>query len=320
MSIESSLDSSDVDTFLDPGNWALNTTLWHEHSITRDETSDCRSETQQKITSLLFPQNVFSIAFQQITRLAWVGEQENQILLTRNIQSKGSDKSELPKHFKMARTEESSCQLGGINGINTSSSEANEHASYLKSFVYNQDIDWVYNRTHGPVIDSFEVLLMNYLGYSPNTANLLRENWIAFHENHKDNPQAKYLQFCHSQGAIHVRNTLLYAPEELRRRIIVIAIAPAVIVSKKLCYKSFNYASKKDIVQIGELAFASGLDTNEFRTSKVLEMVLENHEELILLNPHSSATGIDHDFQSPTFKEEIKKHITDYINHKGEYQ
>ena len=32
--------------------------------------------------------------------------------------------------------------------------------------------------------------------------------------------------YCHSQGVIHVRNALIDYPEELRQRILVVAISP----------------------------------------------------------------------------------------------
>ena len=126
---------------------------------------------------------------------------------------------------------------------------------------------------------------------------LLLENWTEFHKQNVDRPHAKYLQFCHSQGAIQMKNALMHAPKEIRDRVIVVAIAPAAVVSKELCYQSYNYASKKDIVPFGELAFAGALSTNEYSTSPVLEMAMEHHEELIILEPHPDATEMDHNFQ-----------------------
>lgn len=225
------------------------------------------------------------------------------------------------RSFVTEGSRHSGCRIGGTNGINTSFDQANDHAGYLKNFTPNQSIEWVYNHSNGVLADLAEVASMNYLGSSPNTSKLLEENWTAFHEENKDDPNAKYLQFCHSQGAIHVRNGLLNVPKEIRDRVIVVAIAPGTVVPKELCYRSFNYASKNDFVPSGEIAFAGALDTNEFGTSQVLERVLDNHNQLILLDRHPDATGlIDHSFQSPTFKEKIKEHIEDYIMHSGEYK
>ena len=85
---------------------------------------------------------------------------------------------------------------------------------------------------HGGSLQTpLEILTMNYLGYSPHTAALLRKTFTDFHEANKDNPNAKYLQLCHSQGALHLRNALQGLPQEIRDRVIVLAIAPAAIIT-----------------------------------------------------------------------------------------
>lgn len=212
----------------------------------------------------------------------------------------------------------SSCRIGGINGINTSLDCAIGHADYIGGLTSGKSIDWVYNNSHGILADLFLEVPLNYSGMSPNTANLLKDNWVAFHKENKDNPKAKYLQFCHSQGVIHVKNALENAPQEIRDRVMVVAIAPAMVIPKELCFRSSNYASKKDIVPLGEVLFA-GLNEPEIK-KELLETALEYRKELILLDPHPDATGIDHDFQSPTFKILIKDFITDHVNCNGEYE
>lgn len=222
--------------------------------------------------------------------------------------------------FTTAGERQTSCQIGGINGINTSVDNAVSHADYLGKLSSGRSVDWIYNNSHGALGDLTEVFTQNYLGSSPNTASLLIDNWVAFDEKNKDNPTAKYLQFCHSQGTIQVRNALAKAPQEIRDRVMVVAIAPAAVVPDDLCFKSFNYASKRDIVPFGELVFAGALDTNEVGSSRAVEMVLEHRKQLILLDPHPDATGIDHDFQSPTFLGTIRRHLEDYHEKKGQYE
>lgn len=212
-------------------------------------------------------------------------------------------------------------RIGGINGMYTDSEQAHSHASYIASFVPDQKIDWVHNQTHGPIVDVGEIFTLNYCGTSPNNSKKLQENWASFHQENQDRPNAKYLQFCHSQGAIHVRNGLASSPKEIRDRVIVVAIAPGAIVSEVSCYKSFNYASRKDIVHYGEMIFTGAMDTNEYRNSPAAQKAFENHKELILLEPHSDDDSfIDHDFQSPTFREVIQKRIDEYISNNGEYK
>jgi hypothetical protein len=210
--------------------------------------------------------------------------------------------------------------LGFVDTFLTPLDNAVGHADYVGQLASGQSVDWVYNNSHGALGDLVEVFTQNYLGISPNTSNLLTDNWIAFHEENKHNPNARYFQLCHSQGAIHLRNALAKAPQEIRDRVIVVAIAPATVIPEDMCFQSFNYASKKDIVPLGELVFAGALDTREIGISPVVEMALEHRKELILLDPHPDATGIDHDFRSPTFEKIIKDHIEDYYRKNGEYE
>ena len=209
-------------------------------------------------------------------------------------------------------------RIGGINGMNTLLQGAGAHAQYIRGFTPNLSVEWVYNHSNSPLVDLAEVFAMNYPGYSPNTANLLRENWKVFHEENKQNPKAKYLQLCHSQGAIHVRNALQGAPEELRDRVIVVAIAPGAIIPKRLCHKSFNYASKNDIVPKGELVIQGLYNIGEDCRPNMLLPYLEDREELILLDSHPDAQGMDHDFQSKTFQEIIEVHVEKYLLREGD--
>lgn len=211
-----------------------------------------------------------------------------------------------------------SYQIGGINGINTSLDCAVDYADYIGRLTSGKSIDWVYNNSHGVLADLFLEVPANYSGMSPNTAQILTDNWVCFDQKNQDNLKAKYLQFCHSQGAIHVKNALENAPQEIRERVIVVAIAPAAVIPKKLCFQSTNYASKKDVVPLGELIFA-GFNEPEIK-QELLETAWQHHKELILLDPHPDATGIDHDFQSPTFTKIIHGRIIDYINCNGEYE
>lgn len=227
---------------------------------------------------------------------------------------------ELSIHFKTSGEKLNHCRIGGINGINTNYETMTSHAKYLNQFIPDQSLDWVYNRTHGALTDLGEVFSLNYEGVSLNTSTLLFENWAQFLLENIGNPNAKYLQFCHSQGAIHTKNALESAPKEIRDRIIVVAIAPANVVPQELCFAAFNYASKKDIVHYGELFYAALSDTIRFNLSNAMKSALANRAQLILLDPHPGATGIDHDWQSPTFAKKIRDHILEYMGNKGEYK
>ena len=75
---------------------------------------------------------------------------------------------------------------------------------------------------------------------------------------------------------------------------------PAVIIPSRLCYESYNYASKKDFVPkldlIGRMRYG---------------------KELIFLDPHPDAENHDHGFDSPTFQDWIQYHIRNYCTEYG---
>jgi hypothetical protein len=123
---------------------------------------------------------------------------------------------------------------------------------------------------------------------------MLKKQWKHFIATH--GPEAKFFQICHSGGAIHVYNALSSSSKAVRNRIIVFAISPRAIIPKRLCYQSFNYASKRNFVPkldvIGRIRYGS---------------------ELVLLNPHPNAPKHDHGFDSPTFQDIIKNRLENYL-------
>ena len=219
----------------------------------------------------------------------------------------------------------------GINGINNSYDEALANMEYSKSFSPNINHEWVYNNSHGPIVDISEVVILNYHGISPNTANLLRDSIERFHQDNLDLPHEKCIVKCHSQGAVHVRNALEAMPEHLRQRAIVIAIAPAVVVPRDLCYQSYNFACESDIVPRGELCVAVVKDVLSTLAPEIDQVpgtpeiwsrthkVLEYREELIMLEPDSNCNESVHSFKNSMYADKIEKIMQDYIKRNGEY-
>ncbi|HSW72049.1 MAG TPA: DUF687 family protein [Chlamydiales bacterium] len=210
-------------------------------------------------------------------------------------------------------------RIGAINGMNTTLDEAMSNASYIQQFASNKCIEYVYNQTHGVVVDALEVLALNFRGNSPYTSKELLANWTEFHQENEGSPNAKYFQCCHSQGALHVRNALIKAPKEIRDRIIVVAIAPAAIVPKALCFASYNYACKNDLIPHAELIYLGGLARNGLCAPSLFKSVIDNHNELILLDPHPEENDTHH-FQARTYAERIEFHVDDYLHRNGEYE
>lgn len=201
-------------------------------------------------------------------------------------------------------------RIGGINGIGNLLEDAVKHATFLSNAAGDYKVEWIYNSSHSAPVDIALAILINYKGSSANR-KLLRENWLRFHEEHVNDPDAKYMQFCHSQGAAAVKLELAASPKEIRDRIIVVALAPAAIIPKSLCFESYNYSSKRDPVPYGEIV--ADLVFTPLKTFQDLK----DFKELILLDPHPEAPFFDHAFNSPTFAKVIAEHIEKFIKSYG---
>lgn len=225
------------------------------------------------------------------------------------------------RKFTLHGKESSGLQIGWINGVGNSFDESKDNGSYLQKLTGGYTVCGIYNCSHTAPVDVLEAGVLNYPGFSPNTSRLLQNDWKSFHEANLCRPHAKFLQVCHSQGAIHVRNALENLPEAIRDRVIVIAIAPAAVVPKRLCFKSFNYASEKDFIYKLEPSPAS---TTPLRIDSLMVPALgesaEERVELIILEAHSNDKGIDHEFQSPTYQPVLDRILAKYEEHRGEFK
>jgi RHS repeat-associated protein len=194
--------------------------------------------------------------------------------------------------------------IGFINGINNTNQQSRESAWQLSQYAQGAKVYGTYNATNLRGILPFSFVAdvlecgVGYVGFHTPPVQLLKNQWNHFIATHAQ--EAKFFQPCHSGGALHVKNALLTSPESVRQRIIVLALAPAVIVPQKLCFRSYNYISKRDFVThldvIGKLRYGN---------------------ELKILEPHPEASFWDHEFLSPTFKDPIQRHIADYIENYG---
>ncbi len=189
--------------------------------------------------------------------------------------------------------------IGFINGINNNKIQARLSVQQLSQYVQGAKIYGIHNASNF-VTDVLECGL-GHIGFHTPTVQLLKNKWTHLIASH--GPQAKFLEICHSGGAIHLKNALLTSPESVRQRIIALAIAPAAIIPRRLCFRSDNYVSKNDIV--------THLDVWGKR---------RYGNELHVLEPHPDANKWDHEFLSPTFEGRIQEHIDDYIKKYGSKQ
>jgi hypothetical protein len=213
----------------------------------------------------------------------------------------------------------SSCYILAGNGVGNSIADARQNADYIRSLSpVIPNMQWVYNKTNTVAVDVLEAFFNISTGISPNTAKLYRESLTTFHLLHFDNPRKKMLILVHSQATIHLLNALVHLPREIQLRAYVVAIAPAVVVPKEICYRSFNYASRDPIPYL-EMIVRGFFNSNETGNSLGLQRAMEYQDQLIRLAPHPDAPWIDHEFQSLTYQPEIKYHLKNHFTKNGEY-
>jgi hypothetical protein len=158
-----------------------------------------------------------------------------------------------------------------------------------------------YNATYGLKGDLREAHKnLNFVVTPP--SRLMAERWIRHLET--NGPNSTYLEILHSNATALGQNALLLMPEEYRKRIIIVAIAPDVFISRKLAKEAFNYVSQSDPVPRLQYFFGKNKDPD---TSNVT--YLPRHP--------NAKSKIDHNFDSPTYEKTIRDQIDFFL--KGGY-
>ncbi|MFQ5730231.1 MAG: hypothetical protein ACE5GN_07710, partial [Waddliaceae bacterium] len=107
-----------------------------------------------------------------------------------------------------------------------------------------------------------------------------------------------FLQLCHSQGAVHVRNALETYDEELRKRIRVVAVAPLAYINPDTCENVVHLISEGD--------FIPSIDAENKK---------KYEETIVHLEPHPEASPIlDHGVLSRTYEDAIKDQINYFFD------
>ena len=188
--------------------------------------------------------------------------------------------------------------IGFINGICNTFKGANESAMHISKLCGGYNIYGVYNATHGWFWDLHECYLgLNFIATEP--VRQLHKMWTDFFANRSND--AMFLMICHSQGAIHVRNALMDYPEELRKQILVVAIAPAAYIDQNICADVVHYRA-------AEGDFVPRIDSLGAKNA---------YGSIIEVQSQPNAPWFDHEFASPTYQDHLDFRINRYISSQG---
>lgn len=200
------------------------------------------------------------------------------------------------KVYQVDGEERSDLGIGFANGMGNDFESARASAEYLSRLAGGYCVHAVYNATHGHRTDLLECKLgLSFIATKP--VRLIHQMWNSFFE--RSSVSAKFLMVCHSQGAIHVRNALLDYPPELRKRIIVVAIAPGGYVYQQSCAQVTHYRNasvRRD--------FIPRIDRKG---------VARSRETIVDVVSHQDAGWFDHGFQSLTYYDAIKNETRKYL-------
>jgi hypothetical protein len=205
------------------------------------------------------------------------------------------EKSEL---YTYVQKELKGFRIGFAGGINMSRKDYDEVAMSLSFFGWEYDIDMQYNASHLVPNDLVECVIgLNYIATNPVRA--IHAAWDRFFAEY---PEGSYLQICHSQGAINVRNALLSYDEGRRNQISVLAIAPAAYMYAETCKEVHHFRAPiyRDIVPYFDVCG-----------------MIRSWDTITTVKCHKDAGLMDHTFLSPTYKDIIKDRITSFKKDNG---
>ncbi len=185
-------------------------------------------------------------------------------------------------------------EIGYINGIATSPQIARSDAERLsQNLASNFDVSGIYNASQGFVADmALTIGLQGGVATTP--TRLLVDQWMNFFHHHPDD---KYLQICFSQGVVHVKNALELLDPELRKKICVIAIAPAAFISPQEGCEVMHFYKP----------------TDHFFHCALGRSKTENRPDVIQVDPNDGEHP--HDPHGKHFIQAIQPYVQNYIQH-----
>lgn len=205
-------------------------------------------------------------------------------------------------------------KITGINGICTSREDVEQYKKVFSRMASDYPIDWIYNKDIGLVRGASDAFFNQMLSRQtgPSGKKLVNQ-WKFFDFANKENPEAKLLHLCHSQGVLITRNTLKTIPPDLADRIITIAVAPPDLIYNEDCYTAFNIISKKDKVPYAKCIYESVMYMTEEGAEAYRMERAGKSCTVIVLDPHPDATGMDHSLMSPTYTKMLVHLVHKYM-------
>ncbi len=203
--------------------------------------------------------------------------------------------SEYTRRFNVGTFVNDGIGLGFINGIRNSYKDSVKAATHFSNLAGGRQVSGIYNPSYG-CLDFFECCL-GLMDIPTRPVEVQMELWKDF----RDNGGIHFLQGAHSQGAIHIRNAAQLMGKDFMQNFEFVGVAPAAHMPLGLFGNATHFESKND--------FVPGID-------KMLGGAIGS-APIVMLEPHPEASFWDHSFDSPTFIEAVKSHVSEFFNSCG---
>lgn len=187
-----------------------------------------------------------------------------------------------------------------VNGMDNTKEEATESALHISDLGEGVNVYVVYNSTGGRCADICEAIVERIFGGLSEPSVLAKDFILDW--SHTAPAGACCYVTGHSQGDIKLNNVLKVLPEEVAKRVYVLAIAPGAFIDRQLCGNVQHYVAAwyRDIVPWFD-------PYNRFIARK----------NMIVLESKAGAQKHDHKFVSPTYDDAIKDFLADAIKKHG---
>jgi RHS repeat-associated protein len=219
-----------------------------------------------------------------------------------------------PTIYTVGEKEIPGCHFIFVNGIDTTKKEAMDYARIVSDYGGGVKVHGIHNPTSGKILDPINAMV----GFTRfrDTSSLLGDHCREFFARNPSGSQKAFIT-CHSDGATHVYQYLKSLSPAQQQRFIVLAIAPATVISDNICFKAYNFSSKRDFIPCARWVTSQAcFNSMPFGTDieKRYSYSARTFKELEFLTPHPNAKLLDHSFNSPTFEAPIKRTIIKHIS------
>lgn len=166
---------------------------------------------------------------------------------TLSMWAKEKDAKISSSFYKLGRQSLFEREVGYINGVGTSLDQARWDAyQFSDHLLQGTEISGIHNISHGNLQD-YTISLLAQSGLKAEPVALLLNQWNNFFARYPDQ-ETQFLQICFSQGAIWVNQALNYLSPEYRKRLSIIAIAPASFMPANTEAKVMHFVKREDAI------------------------------------------------------------------------